>query len=141
MITIILIFALVFLTVILSFINALIKNIIICDGIIIAIILGVVCGTTWGVHPALCIVIGIITCILFIALHMLKVGFWIITPIMTVAWTFLFGGFAYDLSNHDWIWTIVVGAISALCVLGLHFKARMILNASVVEPNTNIPLE
>ena len=141
MITIMLIFALVFLTIILSFIQALIKNIIVCDGIIVAVMLGVVCGTTWGVHPALCIVIGIITYIVFIALHMLKVGFWIITPIMTVSWTFFFGGLAHSLSNGDWIWAIVVGGISSLCVLGLHFKARMILNASVVEQNTNIPLE
>ena len=127
-----LIFALVFLTTILSFINALIKNIIVCDGIIVAIILSVVCGTAWGVHPTLCIVIEIITCIVFIALHMFKVGFWIITPIMTVSWTFFFGGLAHSLSDGDWIWAIVVGATSALCALSLHFKARMILNASIV---------
>lgn len=136
-----LIMGLVFISIVLTLVKALIANIIICEGIIVAAILGVICGTTWGVHPALCIIIGIAICLVFIALHKLKVGFWIITPIMTAAWIYLFGEFTYDHSNGDWIWTIVVGAISAVCILGLHLRARMILKASTANQNTDIPQE
>lgn len=114
----------VFLSIFLVVFRMFLSNIIIFYGILAGIAAGLVCGLLWGVHTAFCIVIGVAICAVFIMLHIFKIGFWIITPIMTAAWTGFFGFMAYDISRGDWIWVSVAGCFAALIVLGLHFYAR-----------------
>ena len=106
------------------FISSFVGNIIIFDSFIIAIVIGILSNTILGIHPAVALLIGIASFGLLNFLQRSKYGFWIIAPIMSLAWGAVFGILAFLFSDGDYIWMCVVGGLGIITVLGLHKKAR-----------------
>ena len=113
-----------FLVVMMIFIKAFLSNVIIVDGILTGIAAGVACGILGGWHPVFCILMGAAVCAVFVMLHVFKIGFWVIAPLMSLAWAGLFGMITYEFSQRDWIWTIAIGCAAAAGVMALHVSAR-----------------
>ena len=119
------------------------SNIIIFDGIITGIAAATLCGCLWSVHTVFCILIGISICVGFVLLHIFKIGFWIVSPLMSLAWAFFLSIITYEFSRGDWIWTIAIGCVTASGVIGLHISARRKLllakqnNADINDNNTD----
>lgn len=99
-------------------------HIILFDSIFLAVISGIVSNQIWGVHPAICIVIGIVLFGLLFWLQHTKIGFWIIGVLLSALWAFVFGFLAYAFSSSDMIWFYVVFGLAFIIMMGLHIKAR-----------------
>lgn len=104
--------------------NAIFRNIIIFESIFVAFISGVYCWDLWSIHPAFCLLIGIGVFLLLLYLQYTKVGFWLISGAMSLAWAGGFGYLIYSKTNNDLIWGIVVFGLTAIFMIGLHYNAR-----------------
>ncbi|WP_125143710.1 hypothetical protein [Clostridium transplantifaecale] len=96
-------------------------NIILFDSISLAAGAGFACHLLAGVHPAICLVIGLV---FLFWLQNTAVGFWIIGGILSLFWAFVFGFLAYAFSGEDMVWFYVVMGLGVLLMGGLHLKAK-----------------
>lgn len=99
-------------------------HIILFDSIALGIVAGVCCRHFLSVHPALCIVIGIVVLLLLFWLQSTSVGFWTIGGLMTLIYAVVFGLLAFLISEYDPVWGWVVFGIVFLIIGGLHFYAK-----------------
>jgi hypothetical protein len=99
-------------------------HIILFDSIFLAAISGIACNQLWHVHPALCAVISIVLFAVLFWLQNTKVGFWIISVLLSALWAFVFGFFGYAFSSNDVIWGYVIMGLGFIVMMGLHLKAR-----------------
>ena len=99
-------------------------NIIVFDSIALAVLAGFLSHGILHVHPALAIVIGIVTLLGFLLLQRTRPGFWLIGGVLSVVWGFIFATMAYEFSGKDMVWTYVVWALEAVLVFALHLRAR-----------------
>lgn len=100
------------------------KKIVYIESFIIAIVLGMLAHHYLDLHPALCLVAGIIEVVLFLIAFQTTVGYWIITLLCSLFWGLLGMLLACAFSNGDAIWTWVIGAIAFLVSLSLHHLAK-----------------
>lgn len=114
----------IFVGLIFTIIGLFLGHIIMFDSIFLAAISGIVCNQILGVHPAICIVIGIVLFGFLFWLQSTKVGFWIIGILLSALWAFVFGFLAYAFSSSDMIWFYVVFGLGFIIMMGLHIKAR-----------------
>ncbi|MFR3469299.1 MAG: hypothetical protein ACLTTF_07120 [Oscillospiraceae bacterium] len=94
------------------------------DSLALGIVAGICCNRIWSVHPALCLVIGIVTFLLLFWLQRTRAGFWIVGGLLTLIYAAVFGLLGYFLSGDDSIWGWVVFGLSFLLIGGLHLHAR-----------------
>ena len=99
-------------------------HIILFDSIALGIAAGVCCNQFTAIHPALCLVIGIASFLLFFWLQNTRVGFWIVGGVLTLCYAALFGLLAYFLAENDPIWGWVIFGLAFLIVGTLHRRAR-----------------
>lgn len=99
-------------------------HIILFDSIALGIVSGVCCKQFLSVHPALCIVIGIVIFLLLFWLQNTRVGFWIIGGLLSLVYAFVFSAIAYGSTHNDPVWGWVVFVLSFLVMGGLHLRAR-----------------
>lgn len=91
----------------------------------ISIILGTIyLRETTQIHLAICILINVAIAIILVFLFFTTVGFFIISLFFTAIWTFLFGYITFWITNSDWTWTIVIGALTCIFSLLLHCGSR-----------------
>lgn len=114
----------IFIGLIVTVIGIFVGHIILFDSIVIAAISGVVCNQIWNVHPALCLLIAVALFGLLFWLQHTKVGFWIISVLLSAFWAFVFGFFAHIFAGEDMVWFYVVMGLSFIVMMGLHLKAR-----------------
>lgn len=100
-----------------------IGNIVVFEGLSLGILSGVSCHLKWDLHPALCILVGLIVFAIIFVIQLTKKGAIILGSMMTVAWTGFLGYVVYDFSDHDWTWTLVLGFIAFIIVAILHIGA------------------
>ncbi|MDL2205422.1 hypothetical protein LJC61_04640 [Ruminococcaceae bacterium OttesenSCG-928-A16] len=112
------------LAVVLTVIGLFFGHIIIFDSIALAIVAGFVSHGVFHIHPALSLLIGIVTFFGLFFLQNTKVGFWIIGGLLSLIWGFIFAMMAYEFTSKDMIWTNVVFGLATLIMIGLHIKAR-----------------
>lgn len=113
-----------FIGLIIGIIGFFVGQIILFDSMALGIVAGVCCNHFFHIHPALCLVIGIVVCILLFLLQNTTVGFWLIGGLFTLLYAAFFGVLAILFTNGDWIWGWVVFGLSIFIIAGLHFKAR-----------------
>ena len=77
-----------------------------------------------AIHPALCLVIGIVTFLLLLWLQNTSIGFWLVGGLLTLIYAAVFGLLAYFISEHDSIWGWVIFGLVFLVVGALHLRAR-----------------
>ena len=99
-------------------------HIIIFDSIALGIIAGVCCNHFFKLHPALCLLIGVVVFALLLFLQNTRFGFWIIGILLSAVWAVIFGLLAFLISNADQVWFYVVCGLSFVVMLLLHIKAR-----------------
>ena len=99
-------------------------HIIIFDSITLGIIAGVCCNHFFKLHPALCLLIGVIVFALLLFLQNTRFGFWVIGILLSAVWAIIFGLLAFLISNADQVWFYVVCGLSFIVMLFLHIKAR-----------------
>lgn len=76
-------------------------------------------------HPALCLLIGVIVFALLLFLQKTRFGFWIIGVLLSAVWAVIFGLLAFLISNADQVWFYVVCGLSFVVMLLLHKPARV----------------
>ena len=99
-------------------------HIILFDSIFFAVIVGIISNQLWGVHPALCLLIGIALFAGLFRLQFTSAGFWIIGVLLSAFWAGIFCLMAYIFTEHDMIWTYVVLGLGFVVMMGLHLRAR-----------------
>lgn len=109
---------------ILTVIGLFFGNIILFDSIALAVLAGCLANGLLHIHPALCIMIGIVLLVGLFFLQHTAVGFWIIGGLLSLLWGFIFSTLAYEFSGKDMVWTYVVFGLGTLLMIGLHLKAR-----------------
>jgi len=113
-----------FLSIVLTVVGLFFGNIILFESIAIGLGAGFVSHGLFHVHPALAIVIGLVTFLVLFFLQNTTVGFWIIGGLMSLLWGFVFSMMAYDYFNKDMTWTYVVLALGTIIMMGLHWHAK-----------------
>ena len=99
-------------------------HIIMFDSIALGIAAGVCYNAFTGIHPALCLVIGIAVFLLLLWLQHTSIGFWLIGGLLTLVYACVFGFFGYIFSESDPVWGWVIFGLGFLLIGGLHFHAR-----------------
>ncbi|HEX9061462.1 MAG TPA: hypothetical protein VF941_14875 [Clostridia bacterium] len=99
-------------------------NLINFEILISVIIVSVIMIFMAKIHAAISICIGLVSGGLLFAVFRTKIGYWIVSILFSVMWSFFAGGIAYGISKSDKIWGIVVGIIAFLISLGSHGMAR-----------------
>ena len=99
-------------------------HIIVFDSIALGIISGVCCNHFFALHPALCLLTGVVVFALLLFLQKTRFGFWIIGVLLSAVWAVIFGLLAFIISNADPVWFFVICGISFVIMLILHIKAR-----------------
>ena len=99
-------------------------NIIMFESIGLAIAAGCLSSHFFGIHPALCILIGIGAFIAFMLIMKLKIGFWTIGGAMSILWGLLVAAFVYDGTGNDMVWTYTTLGLVTIFILSLHIKAK-----------------
>lgn len=120
-------------SVLLGIFSFFIKNIIIAENLTISIIGGIFAHHIWNIHAAICLLLGIILFFILTAIHTTKIGFYILSGIMTLAWACGIAFFFYDTSHKDIIWTIVGFIIGLIVISLLHYQAGMEINADTSD--------
>lgn len=111
------------LALIVAVIGVFVHNIILFDSISIGIIAGACAKNFLPIHPAFAFLIGLGTFLVLLWLQQTKVGFWIISIIMSLIWGFIFSIIAYFITSDE-IWVYVVWGVGFFVVIGLHLSAR-----------------
>lgn len=114
----------VFIGLVCSVIGLFFGHIILFDSIALGIIVGVCCNAFTPIHPALCLVIGIVVFLLLFWLQNTSVGFWIVGGLLTLLYAAVIGLLVYLISERDAIWGWVVFGLVFLVIGGLHLHAR-----------------
>ena len=99
-------------------------HIILFDSIALGIIAGVCCNHFLTLHPALCLLVGIAVCGLFLFLQNTSFGFWIIGILLSAVWAVIFAIISLIFSGGVMIWFLVVLGIAFVIMLLLHIRAR-----------------
>lgn len=107
-----------------TIIGAFVGHIILFDSILISIVAGILSNQLLHIHPAFCLLISIALFLLLFKIQYTKIGFWIISVIMSAFWGFVFAICAYAATNEDMIWTYVILGIGFIFTMLLHLKAK-----------------
>ena len=99
-------------------------NIILFDSMFFSVIVGIICNQIFGVHAALCLLIGLALFGLLFKLQTTSIGFWIIGVLLSAFWAGFFCLLAFMLTEHDMVWTYVVLGLGFVIMMGLHLRAR-----------------
>lgn len=75
------------------------------------------------IHPAICIVSGIVLLLATLWAQSTKVGFWIFAIIMSIVWAFIPALLTYAFTR-DKIWTIVVAVVAVAINIFSHIQSR-----------------
>jgi hypothetical protein len=79
-----------------------------------------------NIHPAIRLVgFIVLAIILFVVFNLSKIGFIIISIFYSVIWTLILGEITNNQTHGDKIWMIVIGGITFLISMGLHFGSRI----------------
>jgi len=109
---------------IITIIGLFVGNIIVFDSIALGIIAGALSNGLLHIHPAFALLIAIAVFLIFFFLQHTKVGFWIISVLLSLAWGFIFGILAMAFSNNDYVWMYVIWGLGTLVMFLLHLRAR-----------------
>lgn len=112
------------LSIVVLIISIFVGNIILFDSLLLGILAGLLCSELWTIHPAICLLIGVVVLASLLILQRTKFGFWIIGSLMTLLWSAAFGVLAYFISERDPMWGWVVFGLAVFILAYLHFKAR-----------------
>ena len=77
------------------------------------------------IHTALCVVAGIVICVLSYFIQKTTVGFWIFTIIFSVLWSALLT-IIVTLFTKDMIWLCTIFGISMIINISSHLRARQL---------------
>lgn len=100
------------------------KNIIVTECFLTIVVLSLILNDMTNIHTALCIAISIIVASVAFAFFNTEIGFVIISIFFSAMWALLIGYITYNISKHDWIWTIVVGIFVFLISFMKHGIAK-----------------
>ena len=99
-------------------------HIIVFDSIALGIISGVCCNHFFTLHPALCLLTGVVVFALLLFLQKTTRYLRVIGILLSAVWAVIFGLLAFIISNADPVWFFVICGISFVIMLILHIKAR-----------------
>ena len=94
------------------------------DSILSALIASLLIHFYLHIHPAICLLIGIVLLALLFWLQNTQYGFWIIGMLFSVGWALVFASISYDVTHGDKIWFFVTLLLALIIMVGLHIKAR-----------------
>lgn len=94
------------------------------DCLSLGITAGVFCGRHLGIHPAICIVIGLFVTVLLGMLQGNRILYWIIGVFVGACNSLLIGVFIYAFANEDPIWFAVSSGLVLLAIIGMHLSGR-----------------
>lgn len=87
------------------------------------------------VHPAICIVIGVVIFGLTILIQRTTIGFWIFAVVFSIGWAFMLSGIVYLFTKDIiWFWVILISA--TIINFTSHLRARK-LRINVTETLIN----
>lgn len=99
-------------------------NIILFDSILISAIFGYMCYCIWHVHPAVCLIIAAVTCLIFFGIQHTTIGFWATAIFLSFCWGAVFAVIAYFVTGSSLLWFSGVLIFAFVIMLLLHFKAN-----------------
>lgn len=129
----VLFFGVILFTVLFGIAAAFFRNVVVFDSLLLSIVSGIFCHQQFGIHPAFCLVIGIIVFFIMNFIQFSKIGFWVVGTAFSILWARIFGQLAYEEFHNDPIWGWVIGILSFIIVMFLHVYARSKMNLSVSE--------
>lgn len=111
--------------VITTIVGLFVGQIILFESIGIGIAAGCLANHFLHIHPALCVLIGLVVLGALLFLMNTKIGFWLIGGLMSILWGLLVAVFVYSGTGKDMLWTYISWGLGTLVILALHFKARV----------------
>ena len=101
-----------------------IGNIIIFDSILISLVCGYLCHYILAVHPAYCLIISAVLCLVLFLIQHTQIGFWAVSLLLSYCWGFAFAIAAYFISGNSSLWFFAVLIFAFVIMLLLHIKAN-----------------
>ena len=99
------------------------ENILFLDSLILSVLSAVWIRSITGIHPVLCILIGIGVLVGTMLLYLQQCIFWIFTAISSMMYGAMFGTLINDVTN-DCIWGIFIGLAAGVVTLLFHMGVR-----------------
>ena len=98
-------------------------NIIVFNSIAFGITAGFLSHGLLHFHPLFAVLTAVGVFFLFFFVQNTKVGFWIISTLLSLIWGGVFSSLAHEISKGDPIWTYGILIIGAVIIFLLHKKA------------------
>ena len=86
-------------------------------------VLGLTFPFDFVIHPAFCIVFGIVIFFLAVLAQRTTIGFWIFAIVFSIGWALALSGIVYYFTK-DWIWFGVTLAVSVVINISAHLRSR-----------------
>ena len=93
--------------VITTIVGLFVGQIILFESIGIGIAAGCLANHFLHIHPALCVLIGLVVLGALLFLMNTKIGFWLIGGLMSILWGLLVAVFVYSGTGKDMLWTYI----------------------------------
>lgn len=106
------------------------------DCITLGITAGVVCGRHLGVHPAICIVIGLFATVFLGIMQGNRILYWIIGILVGACNALMIGAFVAAIAGGDMVWFAVTIGLVFMVAIGLHLNSHCTESAG----KYNVPL-
>lgn len=101
-----------------------IGNIILFDSILISLVCGYFCYAFWAIHPAYCLIVAAVLCLVLFLIQHTQIGFWAVAILLSYCWGFAFAAAAYFISGNSELWFFAVLVFAFVVMLLLHIKAN-----------------
>lgn len=99
-------------------------NIILFDSILMSLVAGYLCYSILEIHPAYCLIISAVLCLVLFFIQHTQIGFWAIATFLSYCWGFAFAVIAFFISGNSLLWFYAVLIFSFVIMLLLHIKAN-----------------
>lgn len=109
----------IFILIAFSIVAFVLKNIMMWNSFLFSIIIYNVSND--HIHTGLAFLSAFLVFGITLGIQYTKKGFLVIGGLMSIVYGVIGGYLAYDSTDGDWIWTIVIGFVVTIIFLGLHF--------------------
>jgi hypothetical protein len=112
--------ALIYMSILAVIIKCFLGHIIIFDSILLGLLVGEGFNMYMGLQSLKCVIIGVIVCLVLLAIQMTKYGFWIVGIFFSWFWAEISAELVYDALGKDKLWYYITLVVSFVIMIGIH---------------------
>lgn len=99
-------------------------NIILFDSILLSSIFGFLCYSLLNIHPAICLIIAAVCCLILFGIQHTTIGFWATATFLSFCWAVAFAIIAYFITANSKLWFLGMLIFAFVIMMLLHLKAN-----------------